>query len=82
MTFVFSFFCLKWYAIESYGWLILTKLLGFEFLEGELKIRKNGGHIAGIELRLSIALPRPPPACLWEVPQHHPLVVRGDLARA
>ena len=42
----------------------------------------DGGHFAGVKLRLPVALPRPPPAGLWEVPPHHHLVVRGDLARA
>ena len=42
----------------------------------------DGGHIAGVELKLPVALTRPPPAGLWEVPPYHHLVVRGDLARA
>ena len=47
-----------------------------------LLLLSDGGHIAGVELKLPVALPRPPPAGLWEVPPHHHLVVRGDLARA
>ena len=46
-----------------------------------LMLLPDGGHIAEVKLKLPVALPRPPPAGLWEVPPHHHLVVRGNLAR-
>ena len=47
-----------------------------------LLLLPDGGHVSGVELRLPVALPRPPPAGLWEVPRYHSLAVRGDLTRA
>ena len=47
-----------------------------------LLLLPDGGHIAGVKLRLPVALPRPPPAGLWEMSPCHHLVLRGDLPRA
>ena len=47
-----------------------------------LLLLPNGGRVTGVELRFPVALPRPPPTGLWEVPRYHELEVRGDLTRA
>ena len=44
-----------------------------------LLLLPNGGRLPGVKLRLPIALPRPPPAGLWEVLRYHALAVHGNL---
>ena len=46
-----------------------------------LLLLPNGERIPNVELRLPIALPRPPSVGLWEMPRHYTLAVHSKLTR-